>query len=194
MKNNKKSASSAKRIQLSFSLAAVLSLLLGVLMIAAPGASRKLLCTLVGAGVAGYGLLNILPCLLSKGERAYTLDLLIGVCALAFGVFALINQTFLMDFLFTVLGVIVCVTSVIGIKRALNLRYFGFARWWVPMAASLLTLVLALCILFFPGFFGNMLMVATGVLLTIESVSSLVSIHYLSGYTARVTVTYGDGR
>lgn len=179
-----------REIHLSFSLAAVVYLLLGLLMFLAPNTSRKLLCTLVGAGVTIYGLLNILPCLMSRGEQRYTFDLFIGVLALAFGVFSLINQTLLMDFLFTALGVIICVTSVLGIRRALNLRYYGFARWWAPMAASTASLVLALAIVFFPGFFGNMLMRVLGVILVVEAVSDLISIRRLSDYAQRVTVTY----
>lgn len=187
MKHTKKSSGG---FRMSFSLAAVVYLLLGLFMILAPNTSRKLLCTLVGAGILVYGLLSIVPFALSRGEKRFTFDLLIGVCALAFGLFSLINRTFLMDFLFTALGVVVCVTSICGISRALNLRYFGFARWWAPMCANLATLVLALCIVFFPGFFGNMLMMVVGIILVVEAVSDLIAIHYLDRLSKDVTVTY----
>lgn len=187
MKHTKKSSGG---FRMSFSFAAVVYLLLGLFMLLAPNTSRKLLCTLVGAGILIYGLLDIVPFALSRGEKRFTLDLLIGVCALAFGLFSLINRTFLMDFLFTALGVVVCVTSICGISRALNLRYFGFARWWAPLCANLATLVLALCIVFFPGFFGNMLMMVAGIILVVEAVSDLIAIHYLDRLSKGVTVTY----
>lgn len=183
-------ASAAREFRFSFSLAAIVYLLLGLLMIVAPGTSRRLLCTLVGAGITVYGLLSIVPWLMNRGEKRLTFDLLIGVCALAFGLFSLINRTFLMDFLFTALGVVVCVTSVCGISRALNLRYYGFSRWWAPLAANLVTLVLALCIIFFPGFFGNMLMMAMGIILVAEAVSDLISLYYLNRFSRRVTASY----
>ena len=187
MKHTKKSSGG---FRMSFSLAAVVYLLLGLFMILAPNTSRKLLCTLVGAGILIYGLLDIVPFVLSRGEKRFTLDLLIGACALAYGLFSLINRTFLMDFLFTALGVVICVTSICGISRALNLRYFGFARWWAPLCANLATLVLALCIVFFPGFFGNMLMMVAGIILVVEAVSDLIAIHYLDRLSGGVTVTY----
>ncbi len=191
MKQAKHPLFAGREIRLSFSLAAVVYLLLGLLMIFAPNTSRKLLCTLIGVGMLVYGLLNIIPSLLSNGEKHLTLDLLIGICALAFGVFSLFNPTFLMDFLFTVMGVIVCVTSTSGIRRALNLRSFGFARWPASMSGSIATLVLALCVIFFPGFFGNMLMMVMGLILLAGAICDLASIHFLSGYAKRVTVTYG---
>ena len=175
---------------MSFSLAAIVYLLLGLFMIVAPNTSRRLLCTLVGAGILIYGLLDIVPFVLSKGEKRFSFDLLIGACALAFGLFSLINRTFLMDFLFTALGVVICVTSVCGVLRALNLRYFGFAGWWAPLCANLATLVLALCVIFFPGFFGNMLMMVVGIILAVEAVSDLIAIHYLDRLSKGVTVTY----
>ena len=127
-KSNKSPLTAAREIKFSFTIAAVVYLALGVLLLLAPNTSRKLLCTLIGAGVSIYGLMGILSFVMDRGSGAYTLELLIGVCALAFGVFSLINPTFLMDFLFTVLGLVVIVTSVSGIKRALNLRTFGYAR------------------------------------------------------------------
>lgn len=187
MKHTRKSSGG---FRVSFSLAAVVYLLLGLLMIVAPNTSRRLLCTLVGVGIMAYGLLSIVPFVMSQGEKRFSFDLLIGICALAFGLFSLINRTFLMDFLFTALGVVVCVTSVCSISRALNLRYFGFARWWAPLCANIATLVIALCVIFFPGFFGNMLMIAMGIILVVEAVSDLISIHYLGRFSDRVTVTY----
>ena len=122
----------------------------------------------------------------------YTLELLIGVCALAFGVFSLINPTFLMDFLFTVLGLVVIVTSVSGIKRALNLRTFGYARWWLPMLLSCATLLVALSIVFMPQLYGNMLMMVIGAILIVESVGDLLSIHRLSSFARSITYTIDD--
>lgn len=182
--------SSAGGFAVSFTLAAVICLLLGLFMFLAPNTSRKLLCTLIGVGVILYGVLSFLPFVLSRGERRFTPSLLLGACALALGVFSLIQPTFLMDFLFTVLGIVVCVTSICGIRRALNLRYFGFSRWWAPLTANLAALLLALAIIFFPGFFGNMLMRVMGALLTVEAASDLISLYFLGKLSERATVSY----
>ncbi|MGN0995780.1 MAG: HdeD family acid-resistance protein [Candidatus Ventricola sp.] len=188
-KTNKSPLTAAREIKLSFTIAAVVYLALGILLLLAPNTSRKLLCTLIGAGVSIYGLMGILSFVMDRGSGAYTLELLIGVCALAFGVFSLINPTFLMDFLFTVLGLVVIVTSVSGIKRALNLRAFGYARWWGPMALSCATLLIALSIVFMPQLYGNMLMMVIGAILIVEAVGDLLSIHRLSSFAKSITYT-----
>ena len=190
MKHAKGPLSSVRELRMSFSLAAVVYLLLGLLMIIAPNTSRRLLCTLVGVGITVYGLLSILPCVLSRGDRRFTLDLFIGACALALGAFSLVKPTFLMDFLFTVLGIVICVTGACGVSRALNLRYYGFARWWAPLCVNLAAIVVALLVIFFPGFFGDMLMMALGILLVIEAVSDLTSIYFLGRLSKRASVSY----
>lgn len=169
-------------IRLSFTLAAVIYVILGLLLIFMPNTSRRLLCTLVGAGVTAYGLLSVISYLPGRGERAYTPALLLGICALAFGVFSLLLPTFLMDFLFIVIGLIVIVSGVNGVRRALQLRSFGFARWQAPLACALITTALALSVILFPGLYGNLLIILCGILLTADGVSDLVSIHYLNRY------------
>lgn len=182
--------SAAREIRLSFTLAAIVYLALGLLLLFAPNTSRTLLCTLVGAGISLYGLFNILSYLLDKGASSYTLELLIGVCALAFGVFSLIRPVLLMDMLFMALGIVIIVTSISGLKRALNLRAFGFEKWWLTLLVSCLTMLLALSIVLAPGLYGDMLMMVIGLVLIAESVCDLFSIHRLSSHARRAKAAH----
>lgn len=182
--------SAAREIKLSFTFASIVDLALGLVLLLMPNTSTKLLTTLVGVGVTVYGAFNILSFIMERGSGAYTLELLIGICAAAFGVFSLFNPTFLMSFLFIVLGLVIMVGSICGVKRALNLKAFGFERWSWAMVSACATLLLALSIVFFPGFYGNMLMRFIGAVLTVEAVSDLLSIRRLSHFAKNVKVTY----
>lgn len=179
-----------QQLPLRISMAAFVYLLLGFLLIAAPNVSRKLLCALVGAGMLVYGLLTIIPRLFRQGEKSFSLTLLLGICALAFGIFSLFNPAFVMDFLFTVMGVIVCLASINGIRRALDLRRLGFMRWSVLLISSLTTLALALCVVFFPGFFGGMLIMVVGLILAAQAICDLISTHLLTEYAGRPNATH----
>lgn len=171
-----------REIRMSFTLAAIIYIALGLLLIFMPNTSRKLLCTLVGAGVTTYGILNIISYLLSKGDNSYTPALLLGICALAFGVFSLIQPTFLMDFLFTVIGLIVIIVGVNGIRRALQLRSFGFPHWQALLICAVITILFSLSVIFFPNLYGNLLIMLCGLLLTAGGVSDLMSIRCLNRY------------
>ena len=82
------------------------------------------------------GAFNILSYVLDRGMSAYTFELLLGILAAAFGVFVLCNKDFIIKFLFIALGLVVLVSSIAGIKRALNLRAFGYPRWWAAMVSA----------------------------------------------------------
>ena len=183
MKKKDSFLSSVRRFRVSATLAAIVYLALGLVLIFAPNASRALLCAVIGIGVTAYGAFNILSFLLSRDQSGYTLELLIGICAAAFGVFSLLNPTFLLDFLFIVLGLIGIAGGVSGIKRALTLRSFGFDGWIIPMIASLVVLLLALSVVFMPGLYGNMMMMVAGLMLAAQSVCDLVSLYRLSRFT-----------
>lgn len=183
MKKKDSFMTAVRRFRVSAALAAIVYLVLGLVLLFAPNASRAVLCGVIGVGVTIYGAFNILSFLLNRDQNAYTLELLIGICAAAFGVFSLLNPTFLLDFLFIVLGLVGVAGSISGIKRALTLRSFGFPSWTIPMIASLATLLLAMSVVFLPDLYGNMMMMVVGLMLIVESVCDLASLRSLSRFT-----------
>lgn len=189
-KSNNPLMNAAREIKWSFTLASVVYLVLGLVLLLAPNTSRKLLCTVVSAGVTIYGVLNILSYVLDKGSSAYTLELLIGILALAFGIFSLINPGFLLNILIIALGLVIVVGSISGIKRAVSLKSFGFDRWWLALVSACVTLLFALTIIFYPALYGNALMMFIGLFLIVEAVSDLLSIRKLSRFAKSVKVTY----
>ena len=166
--------SAAKEIKMSFTLAAVIDLILGCVMLFVPAHVTQLLCVLGGTG-------------------AYSLELLIGLCATAFGAYSLFSPDFLSKFLFIVLGLLIMVSSICGIKRAFTLKSYGFERWYLMLISAIVTLVLAVTIVLYPTLYGDMLMMAIGIVMIIEAVSDLLGIHRLSKFIKdNVTITYGE--
>ena len=179
-----------KGIRLNASLATLAYLILGVVLLLLPNTSKRVLCTLVGVGVTAYGLFSILGFLLDRETDALSVELVIGVAALAFGLFSLLNSSFLMDFLIISLGLVIAVSSVSSIKRALNLKSFGYSYWWVSLAVAVVTLVVALTFVFCPGVYGDLLMRIIGSILIVESIGDLLTIHRLSKLAKDVKATY----
>lgn len=171
-----------QNLRLSFPLAAMLYILLGLCLMLIPDISRKLLCALVGAGAAAYGVLSISAHLPIRHDHALTPGLLTGIGVLAFGVFSLIRPAFLIDFLFTAIALIVLIAGANGTRYALKLRSFGFERWWAPLSFSLAAMLLALSIIFFPGIYGNLLMMLCGGLLTVSGACDLWRMHQMKKY------------
>ena len=183
-KNQERSRMGAlRRFRISSTLAALVYLALGIMLLVSPETWRSILCAAIALGVTAYGLLNILSFLTSKDTGVYAFDLCVGVCALAFGLFTLINRTFLLDFLFIVLGLAGVVGSVSSIRRALSLRSMGYPKWMFPLMPGILMLLVALSVTFAPDFYGDLMMMVIGLMLIIEAISELFSLRLLSRLT-----------
>lgn len=192
MKNTQDSPllKAVRSLKLNASLAALAYLALGIVLLLLPNTSKRVLCTVIGIGVAVYGLFSILSFLLDRDSSGLSVELIVGVAALAFGLFSLINPGFLMDFLIISLGLIIAVSSVSSIKRALNLRVFGYPYWWTSLAVAILALVIALTFIFCPEVYGDLLIRMIGAMLIVESVGDLLTIRRLSKLAKGVKVTY----
>ena len=148
-----------RELKLNATLASVVYLVLGIVLLVAPTTSKNLLCTLVGVVVLIYGTFNLL--------------------------------SFLMDFLIIVLGLAIAVGSAGSLKRALNLRAFGYSYWWISLVVAMATLIVALTFVFCPEVYGALLMQIIGIILIVEAIGDLLTIHRLSriardgGYTVR---------
>lgn len=63
------------------------------------------------------------------------------------------------------------VSSICGIKRAFTLKSYGFERWYLMLISAIVTLVLAVTIVLYPTLYGDMLMMAIGIVMIIEAVA-----------------------
>ena len=186
-KNEKKSHSPIinllRRFRLSATLSAVVYLILGLVLLFAPQTGRAVLGSVIGFGVILYGALSIVSFLLNRDQKAYIFDLLIGICAVAFGLFLLLQPTFLTNFLYVILGLAGVIGSVSAIKRVINLRALGYPRWLVPLIPNVVALLIALSIIFKPSFYGDLMMMVIGLILIAEAVSDLFTLRNLSVLT-----------
>ena len=180
-----------RELKLNATLASVVYLVLGIVLLVAPTTSKNLLCTLVVVVVLIYGTFNLLSFLMDRDFGGLSVELIIGIAAAAFGVFSLLNPGFLMDFLIIVLGLAIAVGSAGSLKRALNLRAFGYSYWWISLVVAMATLIVALTFVFCPEVYGALLMQIIGIILIVEAIGDLLTIHRLSriardgGYTVR---------
>ena len=74
------------------------------------------------------------------------------------------------------------VSSICGVKRAFTLKSYGFERWYLMLISAVVTLVLAITIVIHPALYGDMLMMAIGIVMIVEAVSDLLGIHRLSKF------------
>ena len=170
-------------------LTACLELLLGIFLLINPHASQIALCSLIGISILAFGLFSIISYVAARKDTLDSLTLAAGVLATAVGLLFLFNPPLLFDFIAIVLGVFVIVCAAGEIRRSLTLRHFGYQRWALSLIAGLVVLGFGLSLLFASSFYGDLLMMAIGIILVVSAVSDLLTIHRLSRLTKDISAT-----
>ena len=136
-------------------IVALITMVLGAVLVVWPDRSVRLMCTLLGAALLICGLVYILGWLVRSSDS----------------VIALVQYVF---------GAVVIFHGVLDVQSSVSLMRQGAARWWLDLALSALTLALGTLILINP--FGTFAALVTliGLVLIYDGLSDLWIIHRLS--------------
>ena len=140
-----------KSLKMTFILAAVLYVALGVALLIWPDVSLTLLCYLLGGVLLAYGVITIVSFFLHDSAMGtFRLELVLGILAAALGVLFLLRPAFILSVTSDILGIYIAIDSLINLKRATELYRLNYRQWWVSLLLSLVGIVMAMVILFYP--------------------------------------------
>ena len=174
--NKEKSAASTAII------ASLAYLVLGFIMMLFPKLTSNVLCYTLGIVLTVYGLFNIISFFINK-ELSLYLELIVGIIATAFGIFTLFTPSIIVNIIFVTIGIIIIIDSLMDIKHSFQLKALGMKHWWICTAVSVSVIILGLCTIFFPGFFGDFLIFLLGIIMIYEGISGLSIIGLFSHYS-----------
>ncbi len=164
-----------KSRKLSFLLASVLYIILGLVLLIWPGTAATVICYAFGTVLAVYGLVSIIAFFISR-TGGFALELFLGIVAAAVGVFFLLQPRVVASFLPVAVGLFVIIDGLLNLKRALELRRLEYGRWYVTLLLSLLSVVLGLVVVFQPFLAAEALVMLIGAVFIYEGLSDLWAI------------------
>lgn len=170
-----------KEFRWSFIVTALVFIILGVFLILRPHTASTILVYVVGAALTVYGVFNILSFLFAR-ERALSFELVMGVITAAVGVFALASPATVEAVIQILLGLVIVIDSLLGMKRAFALRDLDLPSWGVMLILSLITAVFGVLFIVNKSLFGpiHVLMIVIGVVLLYQGISDLVTVIRIS--------------
>lgn len=173
-----------KSMKISFILAAVLYMALGLVLLLWPGTSITVLCYAFGGVLLAYAAITIISFFVHDSALgSFRLELFLGIVAAALGILFLVQPTFIMSVVPVILGVYIAIDSLVNLKRALELFRLEYPRWWVVLLLSLLGVGLGVVILCRPFAVAETLFMLIGVVFIFTGASDLWTIFKI----ARVT-------
>lgn len=151
--------------------------MIGVLLIAMPDISAKVIGLFVGTAMIVFGAVRLVGYFSKDLFRlAFQFDLGFGVLMLALGVIVLTKPENLMTFLGVALGISVLIDSLFKIQIALDSKQFGIKSWWLIFAMAIITGIMGLLLITHSAMGAQLLTILLGISFIIEGVLNLFTI------------------
>ena len=140
-----------KRIKWSYVVLSAMFLLLGIYLVVNPETSLIMICRILGAAMAVFGVMKIVLYFIREVEGvAIRFDFAVGLFCIILGVLMLWRAPALTDILSVMIGLLVLVDSVFKLQVAVDSRRMGAHSWWVTLVCTVVCLVLGILLVFNP--------------------------------------------
>lgn len=160
---------------------AVVTMVLGLVMVFWPGISAVAICYLMGAVCIAAGIYEIIRYFdLGLIGVLFRYDLFLGIMSVLAGVLLLLHPNGALVILPVILGFYIILASVFSIQISTEARHFGFSGWWGALLLGIAGAVLGVLMIFDPFKGAKALMIFTGISLLVTGVESIYVIVCIS--------------
>ena len=166
-----------RSVRLAYLLLSAGVCLLGLVLIAAPEISARVLCRLGGGLLALFGVVKILGyCSRDLYRLAFQYDLAFGILLIILGCLMLFHTAPVLSLICALVGFWVLLDGLLKIQVAIDARRFGLGKWWLILAAAIPSGILGFVLLFRPSENVRVLTVLLGVSLVAEGFLNLITV------------------
>ena len=164
-----------RRIRVNFVLTAILTLILGILLITSPGTAMRTVFLLVGWTLVISGAASLFTALLSKGQPVGQGDLVLGLVQAATGLVVLMRPGFLMSLAGIVVGFVLLIHGVHDIQNARESKALGY-EWKLSMGVGVAAVVMGVIVMVNPFSTLETLLRIAGIFLLADGVADLLMV------------------
>lgn len=164
-----------RRIRVNFVLTAILTLILGILLITSPGTAMRTIFLLVGWTLVISGAASLFTALLSKGQPVGQGDLVLGLVQVATGLVVLMRPGFLMSLAGIVVGFVLLIHGIHDIQHARESKALGY-EWKLSMGVGVAAVVMGVIVMVNPFSTLETLLRIAGIFLLVDGVADLLMV------------------
>lgn len=166
-----------KQFSKSYIFVSALYVVLGIVLVVWPTMSLKMICYGLAAAMIVMGIsYGIMYFTKDNLEGFLQMDLVIGIVCLAFGIFILLNPSFLGTVLPFAMGIILLLGAVVKIQSSINMKRLCFKRWYLVLTGALILAVLGIVLLCNPFTEERWRILYIGICLIMDGLVNLVSL------------------
>ena len=163
--------------KIGYIVMSVLFCLAGVLFIAMPEISTKIIGICIGISMILFGIVRLIGYFSKDLYRlAFQFDLEFGILMMILGVIVLFNPENLMAFICVAIGISILLDGLFKIRIALDSKQFGIKSWWLILALAIVTGVIGVFLIFDSATGSELMTVILGLTILSEGVLNLSTV------------------
>lgn len=163
--------------KIGYIIISVLLCILGVALITVPDFSASLFCRIGGILLILFGIVKIIGYFSKDIYRlAFQYDLAFGILVIALGVILLFRTNIMMNVICVFLGICILADALLKIQISIDSKTFGLRKWWLILAAAVITGVAGFLMVLRPTESIRVLMILLGAGLFLEGILNLITI------------------
>lgn len=165
-----------KKLKVGMLTSGLLSLILGIIMVATPEGANNFLRYILGGGLALFGVFEIVSVFV-KPNGLFTIGRIVpGVLSLTVGLLLLLRYNVVGILLWTLLGISILIDGIYKMQYAFELKAANIKKWWVNFLVALVSLIMAAVLMIEPFEAAKGMTVFAGILLIFNGLFDLFSI------------------
>lgn len=163
-----------KTNKLALFIAPVLTVIVGIILIANSVQATVVICRVIGIILLMSGLFFTGASLLNMNSPVQKFNLVPGLIQLLLGLYITIRPDRIVGFITIVIGVVVLVQSFGILEHGLETKFLGYKIWWVTALFAVVMAVLGIVIIINPFGAVSVAMKFTGFVLIIQGITDAI--------------------
>lgn len=173
-----------KEMRSSYLTSSAVMILLGVILFLFPDTSVKLVCRVIGLVILAYGLIKLIEVIRHREILSmFGLQAALGLVPAFIGMWMLVAPQVFASILPVIVGVFLSVIGAVELKSALSMKKAAFDSWWMTMTLAVVTLLLAVFVLWNPFATLAATVMMIGAVLVVAGISNLIQ---LAGFNRKM--------
>ena len=170
-----------KKLKWNSIVTSIIFIILGLILIVAPGTTARTICYLGGGALIVMGIVSLINYFMHQEVTvSYSENLIMGIAELIIGLFIVVKADLVISIIPFLLGVFVTVSGIGKLQNALAFHRMSNENNTVLVVIAVLNIILGVVLMWNPFTAATVAFVVIGIGLVYSGVTDLISTCYLS--------------
>lgn len=164
-----------KNFKNMYSILTICLILVGDVLLIAPGIALDVVCIIFGIYMIIYGAVKIMGYFAKDAyQLAFQFDLALGIVIAIVGIVFVCRTARVVQLLSTCIGIVMLVDATFKIQTSIDSKRFGISRWWLMLILAVIVAAIGILLILMPGETTRLMVRLIGLNLCMDGILNLV--------------------